>query len=540
MTINVVCRRDAINRNRLAPLALVFTHDRRRKFVGLGISEALVHWDFDKQQPTADCPDRAEIQFQITSKIREYEKKIKKLEVLEIPVTFDTLFEQNGKRINCTVGEYFKQIIERLEKVEKYSSASKHKVTLVLVSQFRSVNMRFDELDLTYLREFEIFLSQKGNVNNSCNYAAFQYCRLYLIEILHQTTTHCKCIQFTLCCILSKFYIKPQHEPLASHIPRCCILSKFYIKPQLRCILGYTALGCILSKFYIKPQLGYHHSQFRSCCILSKFYIKPQHLSQMIGPSSVVSYRNSTSNHNRIRLRFSERIVVSYRNSTSNHNKNNGATAIKMLYLIEILHQTTTDSESDTYAGRLYLIEILHQTTTVSPLLAVQPQLYLIEILHQTTTLISVSSFSTSCILSKFYIKPQLPVALLRYVVVVSYRNSTSNHNSGTTTPNSALVVSYRNSTSNHNQNTRSIGRSIVVSYRNSTSNHNRGRTLCGICELYLIEILHQTTTVRKYVFSYIMLYLIEILHQTTTQSTIDRNTAGCILSKFYIKPQLL
>ena len=210
MTINVVCRRDAINRNRLAPLALVFTHDRRRKFVGLGISEALVHWDFDKQQPTADCPDRAEIQFQITSKIREYEKKIKKLEVLEIPVTFDTLFEQNGKRINCTVGEYFKQIIERLEKVEKYSSASKHKVTLVLVSQFRSVNMRFDELDLTYLREFEIFLSQKGNVNNSCNYAAFQYCRLYLIEILHQTTTHCKCIQFTLCCILSKFYIKPQ------------------------------------------------------------------------------------------------------------------------------------------------------------------------------------------------------------------------------------------------------------------------------------------------------------------------------------------
>ena len=85
MTINVVCRKDAINRNHLAPLALVFTHDRRRKFVGLGISVALEHWDFEKQQPTTDCPDGAEIQFQITSKIREYEKKIKKLEVLEIP-----------------------------------------------------------------------------------------------------------------------------------------------------------------------------------------------------------------------------------------------------------------------------------------------------------------------------------------------------------------------------------------------------------------------------------------------------------------------
>ena len=430
MTINVVCRKDAINRNHLAPLALVFTHDRRRKFVGLGISVALEHWDFEKQQPATDCPDGAEIQFQITSKIREYEKKIKKLEVLEIPVTFDNLFEQNGKRINCTVGEYFKQIIERLEKVEKYSSASKHKVTLVLVSQFRSVNMRFDELDLTYLREFEIFLSQKGNVNNSCNYAAFQYCRLYLIEILHQTTTHCKCIQFTLCCILSKFYIKPQHEPLASHIPRCCILSKFYIKPQLRCILGYTALGCILSKFYIKPQQlrEAHWELFR--CILSKFYIKPQHLSQMIGPSSVVSYRNSTSNHNRIRLRFSERIVVSYRNSTSNHN----GFGIRHVRRPVVSYRNSTSNHNPNFSIEFF------------------DKLYLIEILHQTTTSRCTSTLRSCCILSKFYIKPQLVENLATHQPVVSYRNSTSNHNGYTDYSVTDYVVSYRNSTSNHNK----------------------------------------------------------------------------------------
>ena len=458
MTINVVCRRDAINRNRLAPLALVFTHDRRRKFVGLGISEALVHWDFDKQQPTADCPDRAEIQFQITSKIREYEKKIKKLEVLEIPVTFDTLFEQNGKRINCTVGEYFKQIIERLEKVEKYSSASKHKVTLVLVSQFRSVNMRFDELDLTYLREFEIFLSQKGNVNNSCNYAAFQYCRLYLIEILHQTTTHCKCIQFTLCCILSKFYIKPQHPSKVFARYQSCILSKFYIKPQhyenayndpSSCILSkfyikpqqanpelVAAYRCILSKFYIKPQRrnAGHGNTFG--CILSKFYIKPQRVRPIRISLIVVSYRNSTSNHNIMKTRttilrvvsyrnstsnhnrptrnWSPPIVVSYRNSTSNHNvetpdmetpsvvsyRNSTSNhnvygrfvSRLLLYLIEILHQTTTGRPGRTSTEPLYLIEILHQTTTIVDCFLFCYTLYLIEILHQTTTLEAYSA----------------------------------------------------------------------------------------------------------------------------------------------------
>ena len=411
MTINVVCRRDAINRNRLAPLALVFTHDRRRKFVGLGISEALVHWDFDKQQPTADCPDRAEIQFQITSKIREYERKIKKLEVLEIPVTFDTLFEQNGKRINCTVGEYFKQIIERLEKVEKYSSASKHKVTLVLVSQFRSVNMRFDELDLTYLREFEIFLSQKGNVNNSCNYAAFQYCRLYLIEILHQTTTHCKCIQFTLCCILSKFYIKPQLQMYTIYFTFRCILSKFYIKPQLVLEALLLPPCCILSKFYIKPQLMMTTREGSMRCILSKFYIKPQ----------------------RVHTSFENGLVVSYRNSTSNHNR-----------------------------------------VTINP----------------------------------------------RLRSVVSYRNSTSNHNSRSVLPIKPPVVSYRNSTSNHNRGFCHRADHEVVSYRNSTSNHNIVHTMGRNTALYLIEILHQTTTPRAERWSLVRLYLIEILHQTTTPTT--------------------
>ena len=386
MTINVVCRRDAINRNRLAPLALVFTHDRRRKFVGLGISEALVHWDFDKQQPTADCPDRAEIQFQITSKIREYERKIKKLEVLEIPVTFDTLFEQNGKRINCTVGEYFKQIIERLEKVEKYSSASKHKVTLVLVSQFRSVNMRFDELDLTYLREFEIFLSQKGNVNNSCNYAAFQYCRLYLIEILHQTTTHCKCIQFTLCCILSKFYIKPQHLRHRPNNENGCILSKFYIKPQQLLRTNYEPTGCILSKFYIKPQHYENAYNDPSSCILSKFYIKPQ----QANPELVAAYRC-------------------------------------ILSKFYIKPQRRNAGHGNTFG----------------------------------------------CILSKFYIKPQRVRPIRISLIVVSYRNSTSNHNVLVNAVSPVLVVSYRNSTSNHNAGRTRKSCAVVVSYRNSTSNHN-------------------------------------------------------------------
>ena len=164
----------------------------------------------------------------------------------------------------------------------------------------------------------------------------------------------------------------------------------------------------------------------------------------------------------------------------------------------------------------LYLIEILHQTTTKLAKYAPDVSLYLIEILHQTTTLDSRELRFLRCILSKFYIKPQRRGRQIGTVGVVSYRNSTSNHNQ------LGLIFSLNE----------------VVSYRNSTSNHNSVSTNMIFHALYLIEILHQTTTVAEITSVTRELYLIEILHQTTTTPPSSLRYQGCILSKFYIKPQ--
>ena len=144
--------------------------------------------------------------------------------------------------------------------------------------------------------------------------------------------------------------------------------------------------------------------------------------------TTVVSYRNSTSNHNRAGDQIRVLRVVSYRNSTSN------------------------------------------------PPYANTTGLYLIEILHQTTTLQKPVNTFVGCILSKFYIKPQPATTTVNWEMVVSYRNSTSNHN-------------YREAAN--------PGR-CVVSYRNSTSNHNNVLRVSTSSSLYLIEILHQTTTHRR------------------------------------------
>ena len=121
-------------------------------------------------------------------------------------------------------------------------------------------------------------------------------------------------------------------------------------------------------------------------CILLKFYIKPQHTANVYNLLYVVSYRNSTSNHNMSHWRATSQGVVSYRNSTSNHNSRYYKYFLFQLYLIEILHQTTTGKCIECRQKKLYLIEILHQTTTVTPAAVLGSSLYLIEILHQTTT----------------------------------------------------------------------------------------------------------------------------------------------------------
>ena len=166
-----------------------------------------------------------------------------------------------------------------------------------------------------------------------------------------------------------------------------------------------------------------------SSCILSKFYIKPQRVNGPLGQQGVVSYRNSTSNHNNLPERWYRWPVVSYRNSTSNHNVSVDIPmeAGVVSYRNSTSNHNCTGCHSTPEA--LYLIEILHQTTTKARRNTTLSVLYLIEILHQTTTLAMSFRNTWGCILSKFYIKPQHPQRHFVILWVVSYRNSTSNHN---------------------------------------------------------------------------------------------------------------
>ena len=146
---------------------------------------------------------------------------------------------------------------------------------------------------------------------------------------------------------------------------------------------------------------------------------------------SVVSYRNSTSNHNGDFLGYMPRPVVSYRNSTSNHNVSR-----PIIFLIEVVsYRNSTSNHNSCLCISEETAVVSYRNSTSNHNFerenCAPKRLYLIEILHQTTTRSASFLLIRSCILSKFYIKPQ-PLGIdLRIPYVVSYRNSTSNHNVG-------------------------------------------------------------------------------------------------------------
>ncbi len=98
MKIKAIYRHEIVYKNGKSPLAIRFTHQRTHKTVSLGISVELHYWDKETETIAANCPERAALQSQIDNMLAGYRKKIQRLEALDIPVTFDTLFETDKSR----------------------------------------------------------------------------------------------------------------------------------------------------------------------------------------------------------------------------------------------------------------------------------------------------------------------------------------------------------------------------------------------------------------------------------------------------------
>ena len=146
------------------------TKDRKLKYVSLGISVNPAHWDFSKNEPKVECPNREYIEMLIADKIKEYSAKIIELKATNQEFTSTSLVEKvSTKQTNRkTVEDVFQEYMTSLIKAGRKSYAMSVKQTYNSIKEFcNNLDFYFSTMDVAWLKRYELFLREKRLAENT-------------------------------------------------------------------------------------------------------------------------------------------------------------------------------------------------------------------------------------------------------------------------------------------------------------------------------------------------------------------------------------
>ena len=98
--INILCYKSKTLANGEHPLMLRVCKDGKKKYISLGLSMAEQYWDFTKNKPKPNCPNKEYIETLIADKIKEYNEKIIEFKSENKEFTATTLIEKVAKEKN--------------------------------------------------------------------------------------------------------------------------------------------------------------------------------------------------------------------------------------------------------------------------------------------------------------------------------------------------------------------------------------------------------------------------------------------------------
>jgi len=171
VTVNVICFRGKKLSNGESPLMVRVCKDRKTKYQSLGISVNPIHWDFDKNRPKSNCPNRDYILKIIIDKEAEYQKKILEFKANEKEFTASTLLETKIKVKIKSVVEFYSELIEELRQTNRMGNSKVYKDSLMCLELFTKgkVDIPFSHIDVNFLREYEKWMRGKNMKETSMN-----------------------------------------------------------------------------------------------------------------------------------------------------------------------------------------------------------------------------------------------------------------------------------------------------------------------------------------------------------------------------------
>ena len=167
-TINVVCFKSKTLSNGEHPLMIRICKSGKRRYKSIELSIKPEHWDFTKNKPKKNCPNKDVIQKIIIEKEKEYQEKQLDFKSDSKDYTVSMLIEKNENK-KKTLDEFYTELISYYKSIDKLGNACIYRDSYHSLKRFKkgNIDFYFSEIDLAWLNSYEKWLRSNGKAETT-------------------------------------------------------------------------------------------------------------------------------------------------------------------------------------------------------------------------------------------------------------------------------------------------------------------------------------------------------------------------------------
>lgn len=168
-TIDVICYKYKPLKNKELPLKLRLTKDRKRHYLNLEISIKEEDWDFKKNKPKRNYPNKEYIENIISEKKAKYQKQVFEFQSIGKDYSLNQLVNAVEKPTkDITVEIFINDIINNLVSENRIGNANLYRALLYSLQKFTKLSqLMFIDIDTTFINKYEAHLKSLGNKGNT-------------------------------------------------------------------------------------------------------------------------------------------------------------------------------------------------------------------------------------------------------------------------------------------------------------------------------------------------------------------------------------
>ena len=172
-TISVICNKFKILKNGESPIMVRVAKDGKRSMKSLGVSVNPAYWDFSKNCPKKNCPNRVVLMQLISKTLTEYQSKVMEVKSKGEDATISAIMaekEQNMSRVY--VEDFLTTHIQQLRDNGKVGNSYAYLNLRTTLQNYygKKLNFLFNAVDVTFCNKFETWMRKNSFEDTTMHY----------------------------------------------------------------------------------------------------------------------------------------------------------------------------------------------------------------------------------------------------------------------------------------------------------------------------------------------------------------------------------